>query len=143
MILLDTTILTYAAGEDHPLRAPCRRVLTAQLNGRVDATTTVEVLQEFAHVRARRRSRADAAALARKYATAFELLATTADDLMLGLMLFERHAELGAFDAVLAAVALNRQVEALVSADRDFGAVAGLRWIDPATPALDRLLGER
>jgi len=48
---------------------------------------------------------------------------------------------LGAFDSVLAAVALNRQAEALVSADRAFGSVRTLPWIDPATPALDSLVG--
>jgi hypothetical protein len=52
----------------------------------------------------------------------------------------ESHAALGAFDSVLAAVALNQRVEALVSAERAFGEVAGLRWVDPATPELDRLI---
>ena len=35
---------------------------------RSTATTTIEVIQEFCHVRARRRDRTDAAALARSYA---------------------------------------------------------------------------
>ena len=123
------------------MRAPCRRLLAAHGDGRVEATTTVEVVQEFVHVRARRRSRADAAALARHYAAAFSLLVTRAEDLDLGLTLFERYSSLGAFDSVLAAVALNRQVEALVSADQAFGGVPNLPWIDPVTPALDRLIG--
>ncbi len=58
-----------------------------------------------------------------------------------GLDLFEAHAGLGAFDAVLAAVAINRSAQALVSADRSFGSVANLSWVDPGGPALDRLLG--
>jgi predicted nucleic acid-binding protein len=52
-----------------------------------------------------------------------------------------QHPELGAFDAVLAGLALNRNVQALVSADSAFGQVSDLRWIDPATSALDALLG--
>lgn len=141
MIVLDTTVLAYAVGADHPLRQPCRRLLTAHADGRVQATTTVEVLQEFAHIRARRRTREDAARLTRRYAAAFDLLITTADDLDHGLELFERHAALGTFDAVLAAVALNRGADALVSADPAFAGVTGLSVIDPAKGALHELLG--
>jgi predicted nucleic acid-binding protein len=66
VIVLDTTVLAYAVGSEHPCRA---RIATLSLaGGNVRATTTVEVLQEFAHVRARRRGREDAAALARECA---------------------------------------------------------------------------
>lgn len=140
MIVLDTNILSYALGDDHPLRDHCRRLLQAHRDGRVEATTTVEVLQEFTHVRARRRSRADAARSARAYAAAFTLLHTAPEDLELGLQLFEQHRRLGAFDAVLAAVALNHRAEALVSADRAFGEVVGLRLVEPGTISFDRLL---
>jgi len=141
MIVLDTTVLAYAVGSEHPLREPCRGVLTAHGEGRVEATTTIEVIQEFAHVRARRRSRADAAHIARQYLHAFNVLVPTADDLDRGLSLFEEHSALGAFDAVLAAVALSREAQALVSADRAFASVPGLRWVDPQTPALIELIG--
>jgi predicted nucleic acid-binding protein len=141
VILLDTTVLSYAVGVDHPLREPCRQLLRAHGDGRIEATTTIEVVQEFVHVRAGRRSRPDAVALARHYLSAFSLLVTRTEDLELGLVLFERHAALGAFDAVLAAVAFNRQIEALVSADQAFGVVSDLRWVDPASPDVDRLIG--
>ena len=141
MIVLDTSVLIYAVGVDHPLHEPCRNLLQAHADGRIEVTTTVEVLQEFAHVRARRRSLADAVALARSYAAAFSLLETRPEDLDLGLNLFERHPDLGAFDAVLASVALNRQAEALVSADRAFGTVPNLPWVDLASANLDRLIG--
>ena len=140
MIVLDTTVLAYAVGVEHPLRAPCRRLLRAHADGTIEAATAIEVVQEFAHIRARRRPRSDAATLARRYATALVLLTSTTEDLDLGLTLFERHPRLGAFDSVLAAVALQRGAEALVSADGAFGTVPDLPWIDPATPALDRLI---
>jgi predicted nucleic acid-binding protein len=108
--------------------------------GRIEATTTIEVIQEFALIRARRRTRNDAVTLARSYVSAFALLAATADDLDRGLTLFEQNPGLGAFDAVLAAVALERGAEALVSADRAFGSVPNLPWVDPATPALRRII---
>jgi predicted nucleic acid-binding protein len=141
VILLDTTVLSYAVGTDHPLRAPCRRLLEAHRDGAVEAATTVEALQEFVHVRSRRRSRDDAAALAREYAQALHLIPTGPDDLERALDLFVQHPALGAFDAFLAAVAVGRHLEALVSADRAFGSVATLRWIDPGSPAaMDALI---
>jgi len=141
VILLDTTILTYAVGAEHALREPCVRLLMAHDEDIVDATTTIEVIQEFAHVRARRRPRTNAVLLARRFAAALRPLRSELADLELGLTLFEAHPPLGAFDAVLAAVAINRDVDVLVSADRAFGLVPGLRWIDPSSPALDRLIG--
>jgi len=87
VIILDTGVLIYAVGEKHPLREPCRRLIAAQGDGRVDAATTVEVIQEFAHVRTRRRSRTDAVALARSYKTALTLLVTQVEDLDLALTL--------------------------------------------------------
>jgi uncharacterized protein len=141
VIVLDTTVLCYAVGESHPLREPCRLLLRAQADGRVEAATTVEVIQEFVHVRARRRTAADATALGRNYATALSLLVTQPEDLELGLTLFERHhATLGAFDSILAAVALNRRAQALISADTAFAAVPNLHWLDPRSPTIPSVL---
>lgn len=125
MILLDTTVLLYAVGGDHPLRAPARRVITAIGDGHLAATTTPEVLQEFTHVRARRRGRADAVALAQDLATLLTpLTVVSADDLRRGLRTFEGAEQLGCFDAVLVAVA--RRLDALlVSADRVLLAAMG------------------
>lgn len=140
MIIVDTTIMVYASGDAHSLQAPCQKLLAAQTSRQIDASTTLEVIQEFAHVRARRRPRADAAELARAFIMLLDPLPTQATDLVLGLRIYETVPALGAFDAVLAAVALNRNAETLVSADRAFGGVPGLRWVDPATTDLDALL---
>lgn len=142
MIVLDTTVLVYAKGAGHPLREPSRRLVAAVGNGVVAATTTVEVLQEVAHVRARRRPRTDAADLARDYAQLFTpLLPVSAAALLRGLDLFQAHERLGAFDAVLAAAALDAGAEALVSADSGFAGVEGLRHLAPGDPELEHLLG--
>ena len=44
MIVLDTTVLVYSVGSDHPLRAPCRSLIEAIGDGEIAATTTVEVI---------------------------------------------------------------------------------------------------
>lgn len=134
MILLDTTMLVYAVGKEHPLRAPARAVVELVGDGGVRASTTVEVVQEFAHVRARRRSRSEAAARARDYAVGLApLVRPDEEDLFLGLDVFGDSADLGPFDSVLAATAIRRQW-ALASADRSFRAVDGLAYLDPSSP---------
>lgn len=143
MIVLDTTVLVYAVGDDHALREPARLILGAVRDGRVQATTTVETVQEFVHVRARRRDRADAAALGRAYADLLApLLVASEDDLAAGLRLYERYPELGAFDAVLAAASVRARAEALVSADRSFAGVRDLPFVDLAGRELLGLVGE-
>ena len=132
MILVDTTVLVYAVGQDHPLATPARALLSAIRDGALDARTTPEVIQEFAHVRARRRTRLDAAHLAQAYAALLgPLQPVSAQHLTAGLALWRDVSTLGAFDAVLSAVAIALDAE-LVSADRAFGDVPGLRWRDLA-----------
>ena len=132
MIVLDTTVLVYAKGADHELRAPCRELIAAIAEGALGATTTAEVIQEFVHVRARRRDRADAVVLGRDYVDLLApLVPVTTDDLRAGLELFRGCEALGAFDAVLAAVAMAAQSATLVSADRAFADVPHLTHVVP------------
>lgn len=141
MVVLDTTVLVYAKGAEHPLRDPCRRLIAAVAEGGLEATTTVEAIQEFAHVRARRRGREDAARLARDYAALLApLLPVTAADLDRGLALFERGERLGPFDAVLAAAAEAAGADALVSADGDFAELTAVAHVVPDAAGVDTLL---
>ena len=141
MIVLDTTILVYFLGGEHPFREPSRRLFEAVRGRQVEATTTVEVIQELVHVRGRRRPRAEAVREGRAFARALApLLRPTFDDLGRGLSLFEAHPALGAFDAVLAAAAVARGAEALVSADRAFAGIPGLTHLVPDAPELAAML---
>jgi len=141
LIVLDTTVLVYAKGQKHPLREPCRSLIEAVASGTVQATTTSEVIQEFVHVRARRRGRRDAASLGRSFADLLSpLLVVGEDELVAGLNLFERHASLGSFDSVLAAATAASGAAALVSADVTFAQVPGLTHLAPGTPEFDQLI---
>lgn len=143
MIVLDTTVLVYAKGDAHPLRDPCRQLISTIANRDLEATTTVEAIQEFVHVRARRRGRADAVKLASDYAELLSpLLTVSCDHLRQGLSIFERYERLGAFDAVLAATALSIGAQALISADLAFAAVPGLRHVIPDAAGVAGLFGQ-
>lgn len=133
MILLDTAVLVYAIGDAHRFREPCREVFAAIAAGELVATTTVDVVQEFTHVRARRSGRSDAVGHARDFAGVLApLLRPTEGDLDTALALYAKHERLGAFDALLAATALNSaHVTGLMSADRAFADVPSLGFVDP------------
>ena len=141
MIVLDTTVLIYAVGGEHPLREPSRGLIEAIADDRIEATTTVEVIQEFVHVRSRRRGRTDAAERGRELLRLLgPLVAPGEAELAVALQLFAEHERLGMFDAVLAAMAMATGAEGLVSADRAFADVRGLTYLDLAGPDVRRLL---
>ena len=137
MIVLDTTVLVYAVGAQHPLRDPCRRIVEGVREQRIDATTTVGVLQEFAHVRARRRSREDAAALTGEFLELLAPLLVVEEHQLRAL--YQRVERLGAFDSVLAATALHAGAQALVSADVSFADVRNLRHVIPDARSVEVL----
>lgn len=141
MIVLDTTVLVYAVGTDHPLRRPSRQLIRAIADGTIMGTTTIEVIQEFTHVRARRRDRKDAASLARDYVELLSpLLVVEATDLREGLRLFEEGTGFGSFDAVLAAAARAAGAQALVSADAGFSGITAIRHVIPDADGVRDLL---
>lgn len=140
MIVVDTTVLVYARGTEHPLREPCRALFDAVERGQLRATTTPEVVQEFVHVRAQRRGRADAVLLGGAFATLLApLIEVTADDLRRGLTLYERSEDLSAFDAVLGATAIGHGATAIVSADRAFAELHGIDHVVPDRNGAARL----
>ncbi|HET8621622.1 MAG TPA: type II toxin-antitoxin system VapC family toxin [Acidimicrobiales bacterium] len=144
MIVLDTTVLVYAVGDDHALRDPARAVLDAAYHRRIAATTTVEVIQEFLHVRARRRTRADAAEHAAAYMRLLSPLVSVDEaTLAAALGVFTTNDRVGAFGSVLAAVVLGHPGSALVSADRAFAAVGGMTFHDLGAGTLLRDLGAK
>ncbi len=141
MIVLDTNVLVYAIGDAHPLREPAQRVVRAVGSGAVRGTTTIEVLQEFLHVAARRRDRQLAARQAARYAaTLAPILRAGEGELADALALFPARERLDAFDCLLATTVIAADATALVSADRAFAQIEGLPFVDLAGRELDRLL---
>lgn len=46
---IDTAVIMFAAGADHPLREPCQAVLRLHADQRIGAVTSAEVVQETLH----------------------------------------------------------------------------------------------
>ena len=141
MIVLDTTVLVYAVGDDHALREPARAIVEAVEDGSIQATTTVEAIQELVHVRARRRGRADAAAVGRAYATLLSpLLQPSEEASSRGCGCSSARKRSGPSMRCWRPRRSRQKAEALVSADRAFADVRGLRWVDLAADELASLI---
>lgn len=131
-LFLDANVFLYALGADSPHRTPCRDVLQAVGQGKLDGITSSEVLQEILHVRSRRVNVADASIAVRAAANLVaDVIPVTSHDVLEACRLLEAHASLGARDAVHAAVMKNSQVHVLVSVDRDFDVIVDLKRIEP------------
>jgi len=130
---IDANIPMYAAGANHPLKAPSLAILTAVAEGRLTAVTDCEVLQEVLHrytALGRRREAVEAARLFLRIVP--EVLPITKDDLLLALELHQRHSDLQARDSLHAAVMASHRLGLIISADRHFDTLPDLRRLDPA-----------
>jgi len=122
----------YAAGEDHPLREPCVRVIEEVRDGRIEATISAEVVQEILHRFVAIRRAELGVLLARDALDLFSpVLAIThaVMDRMPGLI--GRYPALAARDLVHVATCLEYGIDEIVSPDRGFDAVGEIRRIAP------------
>lgn len=133
-VFLDTAIFMFSAGADHPLRDPCRRLLGRVADDELEAVTSAEVIQEILHRYTRIGRPEIGAELAR---TTLDLLAPVLP-VTHALMrrvpdLLDRYPRLEARDLVHVATCQHEGIGEIVSPDRGFDAVEGLRRIDPST----------
>ena len=141
MIVVDTNVLVYAIGGPHPLRQPSARVVDAARRGVVTARTIESVYLELLQVLSRRLSRSEAAEAVRDYLVLLgPLLDVTDSDRAVAIDLFERHPALGSVDALVAAIGLRPEIEAVLTADSGFASVPGLRALDPRSPELEAMI---
>lgn len=129
---LDTNIFLYAAGQAHPQREACVRVLRRVADGTLEATANSEVLQEILYVLVRRGRGDDGVALVRHVADLFpDLLPVTSEDMRRACDLIVRYPKLPVRDAVHAATMLGSGLEHVISVDEDFDQVREIRRIAP------------
>ena len=132
-VFIDTAVLMYAAGGAHPLRDPCRAVLRRVSDGHLEAVISAEVVQEILHRFTRIGRRADGAALTNAALDLFAPVLPITHALMRRLpALIEEHPSLAARDLVHVATCLAEGITDIVSPDRGFDTVQGIRRIDPA-----------
>lgn len=134
-LFVDSAVVLLAAGGAHPLRDACRMVVAAAGRGDLSLHMSVEGGQEFLFHRMRKGTPEDAVAafdVLDRFVTwhAFEV------EVLHAAVLLARVGVRGR-DAVHAATASRAGFTEIVSPDRDFDTVPGLRRLDPADVAVD------
>lgn len=131
-VFIDTAVMMYAAGSEHALRDPCRRILDRVGRGELAAVTSVEVIQEIVH-RYRAIRRADGGIeLALRTLDLFAPVLPITHALMRRVpTLAERYPDLAARDLVHLATCIHEGIDEIVTIDRGFDLVREVRRIDP------------
>ena len=129
---IDTAVLMYASGAEHPLRAPCRRVMLAIGSGELAAVTSVEVVQELLHRFIAIRRVEIGRQLASDAMDTFAPVLPISHALMRRVPdLAARYPTLAARDLVHVATCVHEGITEIVSPDRAFDQVAEVRRLDP------------
>lgn len=132
-VFVDTAVLMYASGPDHPLRASCRAVILRIGAGSLLASTSVEVLQEILHrfVSIRRPERG--IAMARDAMDLLGPILPVTHQVMTRVpTLIERYPGLATRDLVHVATCLEEAIDTIVTTDVALGRVAEVRCVHPA-----------
>ena len=132
MILVDSNVLMYAMGSEHPNKSLALGFLNRIAQGELLATIDAEVLQEIIH-RYRSLNRwpegKQAYALARSLFP--EVLPITGAIMDHAKDLVNSDQTISARDAVHAAVVVLHKLEGICTFDRDFDRIPGCTRIDP------------
>ncbi|MDR7551217.1 MAG: type II toxin-antitoxin system VapC family toxin [Armatimonadota bacterium] len=132
-VFVDANIPMYAAGSNHPLVEPARRVVDPVANGAIDAVTDAEVLQEllyrYWHIGRRTAGLQIFDAFTRLMAG--RVLPVDEMDVRHARDLADRYSRLSPRDLIHLAIMLRHGIEEIASADAHFDSVPEVRRLDP------------
>lgn len=132
-LFVDSSVIMYAAGAESPMHEPCVRILDRVSSGRLDAVTSVEVIQEIVHRYLSLRRPDVARRIARQTMDMFAPVLPISHATVRRLPdLVARYPALQARDLVHVATCIHEGITEIVSADRGFDQVAEVQRIDPA-----------
>lgn len=135
---IDTNVFIYAVSEDSPYQAGAVATMEALGAGRTAAVTSVTVIEELWHQELRGRLPGLEGAAESVFMLIRPVLDVTEEVLDRALGLTVRG--LGANDRVHVATCLVNDIDTMLTADRGFDDVPGLRRVDPADLAEVRTL---
>ncbi len=131
MRLIDTNVIVYTVGSVHPLKEASERILSDIAAGTLAANLDVEALQEVLHLYSSRGERK------KGFRTIEHLLMLFPNPFPIGREEIERardlmmaHSFLGSRDAIHAAVVQTHDLEGIITADKVFDRIKGLKRFD-------------
>ena len=129
---LDANVFMYAAGTQHPLKAPCLQILSDIGNLPIQFSTNVEVIQEVLHRYVALRRHSDAVTVANSILTLVPTIySLEVDDMRRTIQLCASYPKLTARDAIHASTMLNHGITIIISADAHFEGLPGINRINP------------
>ena len=132
MVFVDTNVLMYAAGGDHPLRDPCRAIVDGISNRSIQGVTSVEVVREIMHRYIAINRSEGGVALAERTLDLFAPVLPLTHALVRRVPdLARRYPALSARDLIHLATCIHEGIEEIISTDRSFDAVNEVRRIAP------------
>ena len=132
MKLLDANIVIYSLGRDHPYREPCRAIINQLEERPHDYAVDAEMLQEILYVFSNRGDiKSGVEAVLRLLDLFPDVIPITGAEIGTATRLIGQPPRLSVRDAIHAAVALEHGLEGIVTADKDFEHIPGLRRFDP------------
>lgn len=133
MILVDSNVLMYAAGANHPHKRPSSSFLEKVASGEFEATIDAEILQEILHrYRAIRRWNEGRKVYDLTRQVFPIVIPITADALDLARAILDEHKNLMARDALHASVIQLHDIDSLCSYDQDFDAIPNISRKEPS-----------
>ena len=131
-IFIDANVPTYAVGQEHPLREPCRAVLQKIVQGDISACTDTEVHQEIFYRYWSIKQIEKGVNLSCDFqAIVTDVLPVTANDIQRARELSEEYPYMQPRDWLHLAVMLNNRLTEIISADRHFDEVEHITRLDP------------
>lgn len=136
IVFIDTAIPMYAAGKEHPLKAPCLEILSWVAAGALQACTDTEVFQEILYRYFSIRKRTIGLLIFDSFSQIMHgaVLPVRHVDMIRARMLADETANtsLSPRDLVHLAVMFNHGIKQIITTDRAFEQVDGIRIIYPA-----------
>ncbi|MDP3297007.1 MAG: type II toxin-antitoxin system VapC family toxin [Thermodesulfovibrionia bacterium] len=128
MKLIDTNIILYSLGREHPLKEPCRGLIAKIVPGEIAANIDVEVLQEVLYVYTYRNEKVKGIAACRYLLDIFpNPFPVTKNDISTAITFMDKYPSLVSRDAIHAAVVANNKLKGIISEDSDFDIIKGIK----------------
>lgn len=132
IVFVDTSVLMYAAGGEHPLREPCRTIVAGIGRRSISAVTSIEVVQEILHRYLSIGRAAGGIALAEQTMDLFAPVLPITHALMRRVPeIAQRYPGLSARDLIHVATCIHEGITEILSTDRGFDSVQEVRRIPP------------
>lgn len=132
MKLVDVNVVMYSEGREHIYRDSCKMIMDSVDTWPNEFAIDTETLQEILHVYSGRGELEKGLAVTERLLNLFsDIIPITATEIATAIRLMATSRDLDARDAIHVAVVMEHGLEGIVSADRDFDRIPGLRRIDP------------